>query len=60
VCDNRVTPGNTASRVTQVKEEAIIEAVAQHGGDKLCRCRPRRVQTEEVGMGRRPGSKSVP
>ena len=60
MCDDRVTPGNTTSRVTQVKEEAIIEAVAQHGGDELCRGRPRRVQTEEVGMGRRPGSESVP
>jgi hypothetical protein len=60
VCDNRVTPGSTASRVTQVQEEAIIEAVTQHGGDELRRSRPRRVQAEEVGMGRRPGSKSVP
>ena len=58
--EDRVTPGNTTNRITQVKEEAIIEAVAQHGGDELCRGRPRRVQTEEIGMGGRPGSESVP
>ena len=58
--EDRVTPGNTTNRITQVKKEAIIEAVAQHGGDELCRGRPRRVQTEEIGMGGRPGSESVP
>ena len=57
---NRVAPGSTADRVTQVGEETIIEAVAQHGGDKLSRSRSKRVQTEEIGMGRRPGSQSVP